>query len=149
MASSSPTIPSEFDDHSRPGTPLASQHSTTPITVTRLLNFETPGSLMAEDQRFATSLADTLQLPPSSDGPPQFSPPLPTSPNKSKPLHRFSLSDLLDGTGGLETLGPEIAAADINIASKFCFTVSSAPFLSSIRRWSFYRILFWYSYIRA
>ena len=77
---------------------------------------------MAEDQHFATSLADTLQLPSSSDGPPQFLPPVPTSPPKSKSLHRFSLSDLLNGPGGLETLGPEIAAADINIASKLRFT---------------------------
>lgn len=79
---------------------------------------------MAEEQPFATSLADTLQLPSSSDGPSQPLLPVSTSPHKSKPIHRFSLSDLLlDGTGGRETLGPEIAVADINIASMFCFIV--------------------------
>jgi hypothetical protein len=80
------------------------------------MNFESPVSLMNEEQLFATSLADTLQLPSSSDGP---LPPVSTSPHKGKPLYRFSLSDLLDGTGGQETLGPEIAVADINIGSEF------------------------------
>ena len=73
---------------------------------------------MDEEQPFATCLADTLQLPSSSDGPLL---PVPTSPHKNRPLHRFSLSDLLDGTGGRESLGPEIAVADINIASKFIY----------------------------
>lgn len=129
MAFSSPT------NHSRPDTPLASQQ---PTTVTHLLNFESPVSLMAEEQPFAASLADTLQLPSSNDGLSQPLLPMSTSPHKSKPLHRFSLSDLLDGTGGRETLGPEIAVADINIASKICFTVFKSPFLLSIRRWPFH-----------
>jgi hypothetical protein len=113
-------LPSESDDHSRPSTPLASQQPMS-MTVTHLLNFESPNSLMAEDQPFATSLADTLQLPPPSDGPSQFLLPVPTSPPKI--LHRFSLPDLLDGTGSLDTLGSEIAAADINIASKLSLIV--------------------------
>lgn len=125
MTSSSPTIPSEFDDHSRPGTPLAPQ----PTSVTHLLDFESPGSLMAEEQPFSTSLADTLQLPSPNDGPPQLLLPVPAS----KSQHIFSLSDLLDETGGLETLGPEIATADINIASKLPFTVLRGSFSSSIR----------------
>jgi hypothetical protein len=84
---------------------------------------------MTEEQPFATSLADTLQLPSLNDGPSQPLLPVSTSPPKSKLLDRFSLSDLLDGTGGRETLGPEIAVADINIASKFCFTVFKSPIL--------------------
>lgn len=107
MTFSSPT------NQSRPETPVSSQQL---ITATPLMNFESPVTLMNEEQAFATSLADTLQLPSSSDGPLL---PVPTSPHKNKPLHRFSLSDLLDGTGGRETLGPEIAVADINIASEF------------------------------
>ena len=115
MASSSPT------NQSRPDTPLASQQ---PITATHVMNFESPVSLMTEEQPFASSLADTLQLPSSSDEPSQpLLTTLSTSPHKSKPIHRFSLSDLLDGTGGRETLGPEIAVADINIASKLGFTI--------------------------
>ena len=83
------------------------------------MSFESPVTLMDEEQAFAMSLADTLQLPSSSDGPLL---PVPTSPHKNKFLHRFSLSDLLDGNGGRETLGPEIAVADISIASEFvCF----------------------------
>ena len=111
-------------NHSRPATPLSYQQ---PITVTPLMNFESPVSLMNEEQPFSTSLADTLQLPSSSDGPLL---PLLTSPHKSKPLQRFSLSDLLDGAGGRETLGPEIAVADINIASEFFFTVFKRPIVS-------------------
>ena len=131
MTSSSP-VHAEFDDHLRPDTPLASQRP----TLATHLNFESPDCLMTEEQPFATSLADTLQLPPSTDGPPQLLLPVPASPPRSRPLHIFSLSDLLDGTGGLETLGPEIAAADINIASKLCFfTVPSGSFSSSFRRW--------------
>ena len=107
MAFSSPT------NHSRPETPIPSQQ---PITSTQLMNFESPVSLMDKEQHFATSLADTLQLPSLSDSPVL---PVPTSPPKSKHLHRFSLSDLLDGSGGRETLGPEIAVGDINIASAF------------------------------
>ena len=84
---------------------------------------------MAEEQPFASSLADTLQLPSSNDEPSQPLLTVSTSPHKSKPIHRFSLSDLLDGTGGRETLGSEIAVADINIASKFCFTVFKRPIL--------------------
>jgi hypothetical protein len=92
------------------------------------MNFESPVSLLAEEQPFTTSLADTLQLPSSNDGSSQ--PLLPvSSPHKCKPIHRFSLSDLLDGSGGRETLGPEIAVADINIASKFCSTVFMKPIL--------------------
>jgi hypothetical protein len=87
------------------------------------MNFGSPVSLMDKEQNFSTSLADTLQLPSSSDGPLL---PVPTSTHKSKHLHRFSLSDLLDGTGGRETLGPEIAVGDINIASEFFF---KKPFL--------------------
>ena len=113
-------------NHSRPDTPLASQQ---PITATHLMNFESPVSLMTEEQPFATSLADTLQLPSSSDGPSQPLLPVSTSPQISKTIHRFSLSDLLDGTDGRETLGPEIAVADINIASKFSFTVFKRPIL--------------------
>ena len=82
---------------------------------------------MAEEQPFSTSLADTLQLPSPMDGPPQLLLPVP------KPQHVFSLSDLLDETGGLETLGPEIATADINIASKLPFTILRGSFLLSIR----------------
>ena len=89
------------------------------------MNFESPVSLMDKEQAFATSLADTLQLPSSSDSPLL---PVPTPPHKSKPLPRFSLSDFLDGTGGRETLGPEIAVADITIASKFFFFLV-LPFL--------------------
>ena len=74
---------------------------------------------MDEEQQSTTSLADTLQLPSSSDG---SLLPVPTSPPKSKFLHRFSLSDLLDGTGGRETLGPEIAVGDLNIGSEFFFS---------------------------
>ena len=85
---------------------------------------------MAEEQSFATSLADSLQLPPSSDGPPQLLLPVPTHSPKTKSLHIFSLSDLLDGTDSLETLGPEIAAADINIPSKLCFSLLRRSFLS-------------------
>jgi hypothetical protein len=82
------------------------------------MNFE-------EEQPFSTSLADTLQLPSSNDG---SSLPV-SSPHKCKPIHRFSLSDLIDGTGGRESLGPEIAVADINIASKFCSTIFMKPIL--------------------
>ena len=89
------------------------------------MNFDSPVSLLAEEQPFATSLADTLQLPSSTDRPSLSV----SSPPKCKSIHRFSLSDLLDGTGGRETLGPEIAVADINIASKFSSTVFIEPIL--------------------
>ena len=76
---------------------------------------------MAEEQPFATSLANTLQLPPSTDGSPQLLLPVPMSSPNSRPLHIISLSDLLDENGGLETLGAEFAGADITMASKCCF----------------------------
>ena len=98
----------EYNDNSCPSTPPS---SLAPIPV-----IETPEYPSVVDQLDSIpdgpSLASTLKLPSSND---LLSP---TS-QSNKPQHPFSLSDLLDGVeGGLEALGPDVAAADITVASK-------------------------------
>lgn len=108
MTEALPTLSSDFDDALRPDTPQAPSAAHIPV-------IEAPeSSILAVDQLDGPSLASTLKLPESST---QFLSPIPPV-NKSQ--HVFALSDLLDGSGGgLETLGPDIASADINVACMF------------------------------
>ena len=105
MTESSPAVTSDFDDTLRPESPQAPSVAQIPV-------IEAPeSSLLAVDQPDGPSLASTLRLPESSG---QFLSPIPPA---NKPQPTFALSDLYDGSGGgLETLGPDIAAADITVA---------------------------------
>ena len=96
-------ISSALDDTLRSETTQAPSVAQIPV-------IEAPeSSLLAVDQPDGPSLASTLKLPESSS---QFLSPIPPA---DKPQHIFSLSDLYDGSGGgLETLGPDIALADIS-----------------------------------
>ncbi|KDR78279.1 hypothetical protein GALMADRAFT_245373 [Galerina marginata CBS 339.88] len=114
-----PAISSELDDNLRPDTP--------PVSA-QIPTIEAPESILAVDQLDGPSLASTLKLPDSSS---QFLSPTPVS----KPQYIFSLSDLLKGTEGLESLGSDIASADINVASDGSFIeTSSGPAARELRR---------------
>jgi len=102
MADLTSAISSYSDEHLRPET-----HANPPLV--QIPTIEAPDSILAVDQLDGPSLASTLKLPESSG---HFLSPTPVS----KPQHIFSLSDLLEEGGNLETLGPEIASAEITVA---------------------------------
>ncbi|KAF8970688.1 hypothetical protein BDZ97DRAFT_1694461 [Flammula alnicola] len=113
MTSVLSAVSSDFDDHSRPETPVAT-------SVAQIPTIEAPESPLAVDQLDGPSLASTLKLPDSSS---QFLSPVPAS----KPEWTFCLADVLDGSGSLENiLGPEIGAVDITVAADGSFIETSS-----------------------
>lgn len=115
------TIPAEFDDSLRPETsPISRQSSSPQISIVEASDFAA-----AVDQLDISSLASSLKLP--GDSSPFLSPVSVTAP-LAKQRHPFFLSDLLNGNegGGLESLGPEIATAEINIAGIILISFSHA-----------------------
>jgi len=116
------TIPAELDDNIRPETPPILRQSSSPqISIVEASEFAT-----AVDQLDISTLASSLKLPEDSSSP--FLSPIPVSVPLAKQKHLFSLSDLLNGNegGGLESLGPEIATAEINIAGMLFILLSHA-----------------------
>lgn len=103
------TISVKIDDSSRQDPPSA-----TPLSEIPLL--ETSEFGLAVDQLAISSLAGSLSLP---EDPPRLLPPVQSTSPSTKQKHPFSLSTLLNGAqGGLESLGPDIANAEINIAGR-------------------------------
>ncbi|KAF8900418.1 hypothetical protein CPB84DRAFT_1778876 [Gymnopilus junonius] len=122
MTEALPTVSSDFDDTLRPETSQAPSAAQIPV-------IEAPeSSILAVDQLDGPSLASTLKLP---ESPGQFLSPIPSN----KPQLIFALSDLLDGPGGVETLGADIASADINVAPDGSFIeTSSGPAARELKR---------------
>ncbi len=115
------TIPAELDDNIRPETPPILRQSSSPqISIVEASEFAA-----AVDQLDTSSLASSLKLPEDSS---PFLSPVSVSVPLAKQRHPFSLSDLLNGKegGGLESLGPEIATAEINIAGMLFILLSHA-----------------------
>lgn len=102
------TISVKSYDSSRQDSPSATSLSEIPL-------LETSEFSLAVDQLTISSLAGSLSLP--EDPPRLLSPVQITSSTKQK--HPLSLSTLVNGAqGGLESLGPDIANAEINIAGR-------------------------------
>jgi hypothetical protein len=100
------TISSKIDDPSRQ---FASSASEIPL-------LETSEFALAVDQLDVSSLAASLTLPEDS---PRLLSAVRINPSSTKQKHPFYLSTLLNGAqGGLESLGPDIANAEINIAGR-------------------------------
>ena len=103
------TTVTKNDDPPRPDAPLTSSSTQEPT-------IETPEFSVAVDQLDVSTLAASLTLP--GDSTYSLSSSASSSVLRQK-NHPFSLSDLLNGTDGkLESLGPDIAAAEISLPGK-------------------------------
>lgn len=102
------TISSKIDDVLRQDASSTPSESTTPL-------FESSEFSSAVDQLDASLLADSLTL--LAD--PRLLAPDQVNSSSVKQNRPFSLSVLLDGAqGGLESLGPDIANAEFNMAGR-------------------------------
>ena len=121
------TTVTKNDDPLRPDAPLSPRISSS----TQEPTIEAPDFSIAVDQLDVSTLAASLTLP--GDSTYSLSPSASSCVSQQK-KHPFSLSDLLNGTDGkLESLGPDIVAAEISLPGKdtrLHFLHESLPWVS-------------------